>query len=267
MKNKKKIAGIISTLAMVPAMALAQGPMPQARIHLNSWAGTAINITGNSFTLKAANGGVYTVDAAEAKAHRRFGAEMQIADIQPGDNVVVRGTANGGTIKAEVVRDTSLQARNGVFSGKVTAVNASSFELQSGARGSQIVNIDNATVFKKNGQPAQLADVAVGSQVRVSGVWDKANNSISAKFVNVVVYMVRVDISGSLSSVSNDTLTLAGANGTSYTVDASQAKIVNNLAKRINLSDLKVGDSLKIRGHHATGSVDITAGMIRDLSQ
>lgn len=267
MKNKKKIAGIITTLAMMPAMAFAQGPMPQTKTHLNSWAGTAINISGSSFTLKAANGGIYTVDAAAAKAHRRFGAAMQITDIQPGDNVVVRGTANGDTIKAEVVRDTSLQARNGVFSGKVTAVNASSFELQSGNRGSQIVNIDNATVFKKNGQPAQLSDITVGSQVRVSGVWDNTNNNISAKFVNVVIHMTRVSISGSLSSVSNNTLALAGANGTTYSVDAGQAKIVNNSGNKINLSDLKVGDSLKIRGHHAVGSAEVMAGMIRDLSQ
>jgi len=267
MKNKKRIAGIISTLAMMPAMAFAQGPMPQTKIHLNSWVGTAINISGSSFTLKAANGGVYTVDAAAAKAHRRFGAEMQITDIQPGDSVVVRGTANGDTIKAEVVRDTSLQARNGVFSGRVIAVNNSSFELQSGARGSQVVNVDNATVFKKNGQSAQLTDVIVGSQVRVSGVWDKVNNNISAKFVNVVVNMARVNLSGSLSSVSNNSLTLAGTNGTTYAVDASQAKIVNNSGGKINLSDLKIGDSLKIKGHHAVGSTEVFAGMIRDLSQ
>ncbi len=267
MKNKKKIAGIITTLAMMPAMAFAQGPSVHSRVHLSSWTGTAINISGTTFTLNAANGGSYTVDASAAKTHRRFGAIMQVAEIQPGDSVVVRGTADGSNIKAELIRDTSLQARNGVFSGKVTALNGSSFTLQTYGRGSETINTDSSTVFKKNGQPAQLSDVMVGSQVRVSGVWDKTNNNVSAKFVNVIVRMARVNLTGTLSSVADTTLTVNGSNSTTYTVDASKARIVKLHGGKITLADLASGDSLRIYGRHEVSSTNVTATLIRDLSK
>ena len=217
--------------------------------------------------MTAANGGTYTVDASAAKTHRRFGAAMQVGDIQPGDSVVVKGTVDGSSIKAEYVRDTSLQARNGVFSGKVTAINGSSFTLQTYGRGQETVNTDSATMFKKNGQPAQLSALAVGSQVRVAGVWDKTNNNISAKYVNIVVRMVRANLTGTLAGVNGSTLTFNGSNGTVYTVDASKARTVNKSGSKITLGDLGTGDSLRIYGRHEAGSVNIIATLVRDLSK
>ncbi len=266
MKRTKKIAGVVTALAMLPFMAFAQGPSASTSVHLSIWTGTVSSVSGNTFTLAANNGATYTVDASAAKTHRRFGAIMQVADLQPGDSVVVKGMADGSNIKAQVIRDTSLQAKNGVFSGKVAAINGSSFTVQSGARGSQTVNTDSATVFKKNGQAAQLSDVVVGSQVRVTGVWDKANNNISAKFVNVVVRMARINISGSLSSVNGNSLTISASNGTTYTVDASSARIVKKFGGKISLSDLNPGDNLKVNGRHEIGSVSVMAGLVRDTS-
>lgn len=268
MSKKKKIAGIITTLAMLPAMAFAQGPArPHVRVHLSSWTGTVTNISGSTFTLTASNGGIYTVDASAAKAYRRFGAAMQVGDIQPGDSVVVKGSVDGSSIKAEYVRDTSLQARNGVFSGKVTALSGSSFTLQTYGRGQQTVNIDGSTVFKKNGQPAQVSDLAVGSQVRVAGVWDKTNNNVSAKYVNIVVRMVRANLTGTLTAVSNPTLTISGSNGMTYTVDAAKARVVNKSGGKLGLGDLSIGDNLRIYGRHEAGSVNVTAILVRDLSK
>lgn len=268
MSKKRKIVGIITTLVMVPSMAFAQGPAkPQMRVHLSSWTGTATNISGNSFTLTAANGGTYTVDASVAKTYRRFGAIMQVGDIQPGDSVVVRGTADSNNIKAEYIRDTSLQARSGVFSGKITVLNGSSFTLQTYGRGQETVNTDSATVFKKNGQPAQLSDLAVGSQVRVAGVWDRANNNISAKYVNLVIRIARININGTLAGINGSTLTFNGSNGTTYTVDASKARIVNKSGIKISLGDLNSGDNLRIYGRHETGSTNVTAVLIRDLTK
>ena len=269
MKRTKKIAGVVTALAMLPFMAFAKGPAVSTRIHLSSWTGTVSSVSGSMFTLAANNGATYTVDASAAKTHRRFGAMMQVGDIQAGDNVVVKGTADGSTIKASVIRDTSLQAKNGVFSGKVTAVNGSSFTVQSGARGAQTVNTDSTTVFKKNGQTAQLSDVVVGSQVRVTGVWDKTNNNIAAKFVNVIVRMARINISGSLNSVDAGagTLSVMASNNTTYTIDASKAKIMNKLGGKITLSDLAVSDNLKIRGSHQVSSTNVMAMSIRDTSR
>ena len=268
MKNKKKIAGIISTLAMMPFLAFAQGPGVSTKIHLDSWVGTVSGtVSGSTFTLNT-NGTIYTVDASTAKAHRRFGALMQLTDIQPGDSVVVRGVANGTTISAKLIQDTSLQARNGVFSGKVTiAPDGTGFTLQSVSRGSQKVNYDSTTIFKKNGQAASSADVVLGSQVRVTGVWDSTNSNITAKFVNVVVRMAKVNITGSLSSVSGNSLSVVGSNNTNYTVDASQAKITSKSGGKLTAADLIAGDSLKIRGSHEVSSVNVKAGVIRDMSR
>jgi hypothetical protein len=48
------------------------------------------------------------------------------------------------------------------------------------------VVVDTSTVYKKDGLPAKIADLAVGQKVIVSGVLDKTTNILTAKTVKIV---------------------------------------------------------------------------------
>lgn len=268
MSKISKILAVSASLAvLMPAVAFAQSKNA-AKAH--TWNGSVTSVSGASIMLAAKNGTAYTVDATNAKLIRKFGAAISLSDIQNGDQLQVRGTVASTTpavITATSVRDMSLQARNGMFTGTVQSVGSASFTLQSRARGTQTINFDGATVFKKNNQSATAADLASGQIVAVSGVWDRTSSNVAAKTVRIIIKTSRVSFSGTLSGISGGTLTVAANNGTTYAVDAASAKIYNKANKKIGLADLAQSDNVMVTGTSQASSTSVTATKVRDLSK
>lgn len=73
-------------------------------------------------------------------------------------------------------------------------------------------------------------------------------------------------ISGTVSAVSGSTITLAGTNGTSYSVNASAASLLKGVSNakptKITLNDIKVGDAVAVMG--PVSGTTITARVIFD---
>ena len=66
--------------------------------------------------------------------------------------------------------------------------------------------------------------------------------------------------SGTVSAISGTSITMTGTNGTSYTVDASQVKIMNGLS----ISNIQVGDKVQVVG--TVSGTSIAAKSINDQS-
>lgn len=148
--------------------------------------GTVQSVSGTTISLTDKKGTTFTINVAGAKLMRRYGATIVDASlIQNGDTLVATGLQNGTTFTAQTIRDNSLQARNGTFTGSVTAVNGASFTLQSKNRGAQTINTTSTTVFKKGKAAATLSDIVVGQTVMVSGVWDRTNSNVTATKVMI----------------------------------------------------------------------------------
>jgi hypothetical protein len=287
---KKFLAFLLSATMLVPAFAFAQTPTStsgnytgqyhrRSIISYNSsdatttpsslplYTGVASNISGTTLTLTSSDGTVYSVDASNVQTTRKYGASTQISAIQNGDTLNVRGTLSGSDISAVYVRDTSLQAKNGTFSGTVTALNSPSFTLQSTSRGSQTVNTDSTTVFNENGKTDSngISDIMVGSKVIVTGVWDSANSNITASKINLILRTQTV--SGTFAGLSGNTITLDSSDSSStvYTVDATSAKVTRKFGGTMQLTDIQTGDSLSVRG--LVDGTNVTASAIRDMSQ
>jgi len=225
---------------------------------------TAVSGTTITMTLKSDSMVTDTVDASNAKLIRRFGAAMQITDIQNGDMLEVNGTVTGNNISAKVVRDISLQAHNGTFAGTISAVSTSSFTLSSKDRGNQTVNTDSNTQFRLGSSSASFSDLAVGQTVTVSGVWDRTNSNVTA--TRVTIKLLSINITGVLQTASGTTLTIMASNNTTYTVDASNAKIRGKNGKAIDLTSFAIGDSIRVQGRMVSGSTKIMAVQVRDLT-
>jgi hypothetical protein len=278
----------MSVFMLVPALAFAQtgadnratgggalpAHTPPVRVHLSANAtstraslisGTVASLSGSSITLTGSKGVTYAVDATNAKFIRRYGAAMQLSDVQTGDALLVTGVVSGTSVAAKTVRDQSLQAHNGTFIGTVSAVNGTSFTLQSKARGSQTINTTSSTVFKKGTVSSGLSDIAVGQTVTVSGVWDRTNSNITA--TRVTIKVSSLNFVGTLNSVSGDTLTVTTASSTTYSVDATNARVTYKGGRKGSLSILQTGDSLNIYGKAVSGSSSVTATLVRDNSR
>ncbi len=281
-KQMKKFLGVfLAGIMLVPALVFAQAGMDNqnqaspktiksltrmasvTRLSVtgtvSSISGTTINLTGSSLS--------YIVDASSAKIMRKYGSVMQVADIATGDTLQVVGTVSGTNVIAKTIRDSSQQQKNGSFAGSVTAVSSAGFTLQTKNRGSQTINTTGSTVFKKAGQTdtGGLADVAVGQNVVVSGIWDSTANTVAATTVSIIVQTKT--ISGQLSAVSGTSLTVtaSGTTVTVYTVDVSN---VNKVARRYgastDLTALQIGDILQIRG--TVNGTNVVATTVRDMS-
>lgn len=71
-------------------------------------------------------------------------------------------------------------------------------------------------------------------------------------------------IIGSVSAISGTSLTVTGTNGTTYTVDASQAKLMQGMGARLSLSNVQTGDKVMVMG--TINGTAVTAKRINDTS-
>lgn len=153
----------------------------------NMTSGTVVSISGTDINLKLANGTTMTIHTTGAKFVRHFGAAMTLADVQTNDHLLVKGTVTGSEVAATVIRDQSLQAKNGTFVGTISTISAAdhTFALQSKARGMQQIMVTDTTKYTLKGKAASMSDLAAGQTVRLSGVWDRTNSNVTAKRVEI----------------------------------------------------------------------------------
>ena len=71
-------------------------------------------------------------------------------------------------------------------------------------------------------------------------------------------------VNGTIASINGTTLSVTGSNKTTYTVDASQAKLSEGMTTSLTLSSVQVGDKISANGT-LTGT-NLVAKMIRDNS-
>ena len=244
--------------------------------------GTVTAVTGNTITLtkpapaastdasatattQVATATTWTVDATNAKFVRRFGASMVITDIQNGDTLSVSGSIIATNITAKVVRDISLQQHNGTFVGTISAINGTSFTLNSKARGDQTINTTASTKITIGGKSAALADLKTGVTATVSGVWDRTNSNVTAN--RITVRLLSTTFTGVLQDVGDTTITVMDRNNQIYVVDVSKARIRIKGNSKAAVSNLVVQDNVQVRGTKIQGSFNVTASEIRDLTK
>ena len=148
------------------------------------------------------DGKSFTVNIdSKTQFRRRFWGKATLAQMSVGDTINVIGLwADDAhtTIIAKRVRDISIQARFGVFFGEVKSLLSNGWVMTtvSGKRADQTVVVDSATKFtNRKGETITQSDVKVGQRVRVKGLWNSNNNSVTeVKEVKNFALPVRVSV-------------------------------------------------------------------------
>jgi hypothetical protein len=138
--------------------------------------GTTLTVTKESKT--------YTVlTDANTRFVKKFWGKSSLEEISLNDMVNVIGRWNNEAkteIQAVLIRNFSIQKRHGVFFGEVKSVSGSGFVLTAVKRGDQTVTVEIATkLVNRKMQKISLSDIQVGHKVRVKGVWDSVNKTIT----------------------------------------------------------------------------------------
>lgn len=137
-----------------------------------------------SITVSTTDGNTIKVDiGANTQFRRRFWGKSTLAEITVGDNVDVIGrwvSEDRNEVKAVLIRDNSIQKRNGVFFGNVKSITDTGFVMTTIHRGEKTVAFDTVTkIIGRDEKPISQNDIKVGDVVRVRGLWDSAKFTIS----------------------------------------------------------------------------------------
>lgn len=138
--------------------------------------GTTLTVTKDSKT--------YTVTvSSDTKIRRHFGGAASLAELAVGNKLDVRGTFTDDakiSIAAKHIRDRSIMKFRGAFIGDVVSKTGTTIVLRSKHRGDQTVTVSTSTKYVNRKQDGiTLNDIVVGHRVRVKGVWDKSNNTVT----------------------------------------------------------------------------------------
>jgi len=153
----------------------------KSRVFLNDATITAVS--ENSLTVTS-EGQTYTVNLrSDTKVRRHYYGKSELSEFQVGQHVNVWGTFTDETrttISAAFVRNLSIMKRHGVFIGIVKAISDNMLTLDTIARGVQKVTVDANTIFvNRKMEGISQSDVEVGHRIRVKGMWDKTNSTVT----------------------------------------------------------------------------------------
>jgi hypothetical protein len=259
-------------ISLVLTAALAAGllaPLISLAVAAKTLTGAIIGFNGNQIIISTTSAAKYSVDTGSAQLLRKNGAVMSLPEILVGDKLEVIGTLwNDNSISASSVRDLSLYAHTGTYTGKISSINTadSSFVMDSKTYGSQTVHTNNFTSYSKNGSSATFKDLILGMTASVKGMWDRSNTNISATAVNGTYRLIDIYFTGSLSIKNGTAFTVIGNGNVIYGVDVSSATLQNKTGNPMALAGFNIGDSLRVWGKHISGSVAIVGTQIKDSS-
>ncbi len=144
--------------------------------------GKVSSVTGKTFVMTTKENKTFTVDAESAQILRKMGGKGEVSEFTVGDEVNVVGTFTGEartTIKAKMVRNTSIQRVKGTFMAKVISKGTDSMVIQPEKRANQTAKIAATTkLINRKQQKITFADIQVNDQIRIKGVWNKENNEL-----------------------------------------------------------------------------------------
>jgi len=251
------------------AVALAGLIMPATSFAAaaKTFTGTVIGINGSQIIFSTVSAAKYAADAGNAQLTRKNGAIMQFLEILIGDKVQVTGTLwADNSISAAAIKDMSLYAHSGTFTGKITAINTadSSFVIESKTFGRQTIHTNNFTSFSTNGANSGFSDLQLGYTAAVKGVWDRSSANVVASAVNASFRMIAIYFTGSLSAKNGLALTVVGNGNVIYGVDVSKISVLNKNGKPITLNQYNLGDVLRVWGKHISGMVAVVATEVKD---
>jgi len=151
------------------------------RVHLVEAKVTAV---GDGAITVEKDGKTYTVNTdTKTKFRRHFWGKSDVAEFSVGNLVNIWGTwadETQTTINAMMIRNLSIMKRHGVFFGTIKTVGDNSFVMTSINRGDQTVTVATTTKYLNRRQQAlTFADLQVGHRVRLRGLWDKSQNTIT----------------------------------------------------------------------------------------
>ena len=178
-------------------------------------AGGPFGIGKPGFGLESASPVTVTIDVSSTTVYTRAGHAASLSDIQVGSVLSVQGTQTGtNTVTASAI-EIVLPQRLGV----VTAVNGDNLTVTGFDARTYAITVGADTTYRRAGQTAAPTDIAVGSLISAEGTLSSDGSTLNA--LAVTIQLPRV--AGQVTAISGNTVTVQGPDGTTSTVQLTDA--------------------------------------------
>lgn len=152
------------------------------KVQLTTISGSVLTVSKDSKTYTVSTG---IFEKCTTKFVRRFGGTSTLSELTVGDSLEIVGRWTDDTktaVEACIVRDLSIQKKRGTFVGDVVSISDTGFVMTtvSESRQNQTVTVGSATKIVNRKEVAiTLSDIKVGHRIRVKGLWNKTNNTVT----------------------------------------------------------------------------------------
>jgi len=241
-------------------------------------------ISGTSFYLRYYVGlafiRILVKTEAITKVFRRFGDEITLKQINPGDVINVEGKIENGadtlSLIATKITNFSNQKEISGFSGIVSGTGSTtgSFILNTKNQGMITLNTSSTTQIRKGSRIITTDLVHNGDQVTSTvGTFDHSNMTLAANVIVIYTDMkvfAERNFQGTLKAVSqaNPPILTVNAEGKDYSVmGTANTAILNTKRSAVSIQRFVVGDTIRIYGNiREAENPIIDAQIIRNIS-
>jgi hypothetical protein len=191
-KFKTFAASAAIASVMLPGLALAHNDNKvitkiKTAIKINQNINGSVSAVGTAgFDLKKPDGSTYNVLTASSSISNTLGLSLKLSDIKVNDKASIKGDINGSQVTAKKIVITPANTHRAEGGGKVTAINGNNITVEQNHGGIMysftVQTNASTTITNKNNAASQ---VTVGSNVKVSGLWDEVANLLMAMKIRI----------------------------------------------------------------------------------
>lgn len=198
---------------------------------------------------------------SKTKFLRATNEQTSIAEIKEGDILDISGVLGGGdslNILASMVKNSSVEKGQAIFSGKVTGIDLAmrQFTLESKERGLITVSATTTTQFIKGSRTLDLEHLKIGDTItKTSGDYDFKTKTLVAQLVvtyidkSLFVPQLFVGTLAEAPGTLGATSIKVTVGKTVYVINITSKTLILNTARQsIGLNRFVAGDSIRLYG-------------------
>lgn len=214
-------------------------------IELAELFGTVSSVNGNSINITDPQGFTRNIIVSNATTYTQGGATASLTDVIMGSKILAQGTVDANKTSLDALSiEIGTMGAMGFDWGKVTAVTSSSVTIESRDGTSTTFTYTTSTDVKAIGDPSATvttADLAVGEHAGVSYDSSAATTAVS-------IYIKLARISGTVSAVSGNNVTVQDHQGFTRMILVGTATTYTQDGATASLTDVVVGVHIKAEG-------------------
>jgi hypothetical protein len=223
-------------------------------IELAELFGAVTAISGNTITITDPQGFSRTILVGTATTYTVGGAAGTLANVTVGTKIVAQGTidTNKTTLDALSIKIGTAGTMDN-FHGVVTAFTPTSVTvLGKHSTTPTTFTLATTTTFKDDGVSLSALDLAVGSKVGI-----EVSSAASTTALNVEIELAH--LSGTVTAISGNTITIGGHEGSSRTILVTSTTTYAKGGAPATLADIVVGTKIRGEGTLSADELTLTA--------